>query len=104
MMSPFPILVLASQLMTVAAEDVPVFDIARGCKEEGNTVESVERCTRDEKSARDQLQSEWSQFGSTAKSACTQETSIDGTPSYVELLTGLEMARDAKKLERPPSK
>src|ERR1700691_2010466 len=101
MMSPFPILVLASQLMTVAAEDVPVFDIARGCKEEGNTVESSERCTRDEGKARGQLQTEWSQFGSTAKSTCTRETNIDGTPSYVELLTCLEMARDAKKLEKP---
>jgi hypothetical protein len=52
MMIPFPILVLASQLMTVASEDVPVFDIARGCKEEGNTVESREMHARRRKGPR----------------------------------------------------
>jgi hypothetical protein len=62
------------------------------------------RNAQDEKKARDQLQTQWSQFESTTKSACTRETSIDGTPSYVELLTCLEMARDAKKLEKPPAK
>jgi hypothetical protein len=104
MLIPFPILVLTSQLMAAAAQDIPVFDIARGCKEEGSTLESVRECARDEEEARDQLRTEWSQFGSTAKSTCTQETSIDATPSYVELLTCLEMARDAEKLEESPSK
>ena len=30
------------------------------------------------------------------KASCVRETSMDGTPSYVELLTCLEMARDVK--------
>jgi len=104
MINPYPIVVLASQLIAVAARDIPDFDIERSCKAEGDKVESVQRCSQDEKKARDQLQAQWSQFESTTKSTCTLETSSDGTRSYVELLTCLEMARDAKKLEKTPSK
>jgi hypothetical protein len=97
MLIPFPIIVFASQLIMVAAGDIPAFDIPRSCKAEGSTVESVNRCTRDERKAREQVQTEWSQFGPAAKSTCARETSIDGTHSYVEFLTCLEMARDAKQ-------
>ena len=32
MMVPIPIMILASQLIVAIADDVPKFDIARGCK------------------------------------------------------------------------
>ena len=104
MLSPFPIIVVASQLITIAAADIPIFDISRGCKAEGSSIESVERCTGDEASARNELQTEWSQFDSSSKSTCFKETTISDNPSYVELLTCLEMARDAQKRTPLPSK
>jgi hypothetical protein len=104
MLSPFPIIVLASQLITVATKNIPVFDVPRSCRAEGSTVESVERCTRDERKARNQIQTEWSRFGPAAQSSCTRETAIDGTASYVELLTCLEMAKDANAHTSVPGK
>ncbi len=38
---------------------------------------------------------QWSKFTAKDKAACISESNIDGTPSYVELQTCLEMAADA---------
>jgi hypothetical protein len=44
---------------------------------------------------------EWVQFATGDKASCTQAVSaIPGPESYVELLTCLEMARDARKLPK----
>jgi hypothetical protein len=58
--------------------------------------EEQKRCADDETQARDALQKEWTQFTSSAKKQCYEEANIDSTPSYVELLTCLEMERDVK--------
>jgi hypothetical protein len=73
---------------------VPKFDIARECQDEGGGKEVQKRCADDETQARGQLQAEWTQFTSSAKTQCIKETSMDGTPSYVEFVTCLEMERD----------
>ena len=44
---------------------------------------------------------EWPQFAMPDKTYCTRTTESGGSSSYVELLTCLELARDAKKL--PPN-
>jgi hypothetical protein len=54
----------------------------------------------DEKEARDHLQKQWAQFNPSDKAQCIQETTMGGTSSYVELLTCLEMARDARRASR----
>ena len=104
MPSPLPILFLASQLTAVAPDKFPAFDIAHTCQTEGSSVVAPGRCTQDEGKARDQVQTEWSQFAAADKATCTRTTNTDGTPSYVELLTCLEMARDAKQLKEQQSK
>src|ERR1700744_6229340 len=98
MLAHLPIIILASfPLTTVAISDsVPKFDIARECRSEGGSQATLERCAEDEAQARDQLQPQWLQFGLHDKTVCLGETNADGTPSYVELLTCLEMARDVK--------
>jgi hypothetical protein len=80
-----------------AADSVPKFDIARECRSEGGPQAVQEKCAGDEAAARDQLQPLWVQLSAADKANCVKATSADGTPSYVELLTCLEMARDAKK-------
>ncbi len=95
---PFAALFLATHLIASSAGGVPRFDVAKSCKEEADDATAVTSCIRDENEARDQLQPEWSSFNSTDRTTCSRETSEDGTPSYVELLTCLEMARDARKL------
>ena len=57
----------------------------------------LEKCAEDEAKAREELQPQWSQFSAVDKTVCIRETTMDGIPSYVELLTCLEMARDVKK-------
>jgi hypothetical protein len=91
-----PIVILASLHPIAAANTVPTFDITRECRSEGGPTDVQQRCAADEAQARDQLQQEWSQFTPTARLQCNGEASSDGTASYVEFLTCLEMERDAQ--------
>lgn len=92
-----PIVLLASMPLTPVADNVPEFDIARECRSEGGSQAVLERCTAQEAETRTQLQTQWIQFSPDDRSVCLKETSMDGSPSYVEFLTCLEMARDVKK-------
>jgi hypothetical protein len=94
-MSPFGIL-LASQLVVTVADQVPSFDVGPACRAPVDVVGiSAESCLNDEKEARQQLAKEWSHFSARDKEMCTDETK-SYNPSYVELLTCLESARDAE--------
>jgi hypothetical protein len=93
-------LALAAALTSIphiarAADAAPKFDIARNCRAEvadaAGIGETLASCTKDEEQARDELTAQWSQFARDDKTACLRETSADGTPSYVELETCLEM-------------
>jgi hypothetical protein len=97
MLMHLPIVILASFPLTTVADSAPKFDIARECRAEGGPKATLDRCVEDEAQARDQLQPEWTQFSARDKAVCMGETNGDGSPSYVELLTCLEMARDVKK-------
>ena len=50
--------------------------------------------------ARGKLNDEWGQFTPAQKTRCVSLTGLGGSPSYVELLTCLELAEAAKEL--PP--
>jgi hypothetical protein len=97
MLAHLPIVILASFPLTTVADGVPKFDIAKECRAEGGPQAVLDRCAADEATARDQLQPLWTQFNPHDKVICITNTSMDGTPSYVELKICLEMARDAKK-------
>jgi hypothetical protein len=88
------VLASASQL-SAASDAVPKFDIERNCRSElsgGSSIgETMASCKVDEERARDELTPRWSVFSQADKKLCIQETQIDGTPSYVELETCLEM-------------
>jgi hypothetical protein len=98
-----PIIILTSLHPIAIADAVPKFDIARECRAEDGSKPVQERCAADETQARDQLEKEWIQFSPGARAQCNGETSMDGTSSYVELLTCLEMERDVK-IEREAKK
>jgi hypothetical protein len=93
-----PIIILTSLHPTPIADAVPKLDIARECQFEGGLKEDLNRCITDETQAREQLQTEWTQFTPSAKTQCNQESNTDGISSYVELQTCLEMERDVKKM------
>ena len=109
MLISFSTLILASQLTVTVADNVPKFNIERGCKVDSTASslatgldETIKRCVRDEQQAQDQLQTQWSQFAPSDKALCTRETTEIGgvPPSYVELLTCLQGQQLAKKLNK----
>ncbi len=63
---------------------------------------SFEACMRDEQDTRAQLASQWDKFAAPDRETCAQDEQSGGTPRYVELLTCLQISRDAKSL--PESK
>lgn len=84
-------------LVAHAADTFPKFDIQHNCKVEvsdkSGTGETLESCVGDETRARDALQPHWNDFKKADQTHCVSETSLDGTPSYVELKICLELAR-----------
>ena len=97
MLGPVQLFLFASLPFLAVADSVPKFDIARECRAEGGSQAVLEDCASNETAARDAVEQLWVQSSAADKANCVREASIDGTPSYVELLTCLEMARDVKK-------
>jgi len=86
--------------ITVSDTAPPAFDIARECRFEGESIEALDRCSKDEADALRQLQGEWMEFVTADKTTCLGTTMIGGFTSYVELLTCLENARDVRGEEK----
>lgn len=99
-----PMLVAGSYLV-LAADQIPQLDTDASCHAAAAAATAVNRnedvCKRDEHDARVKLDQQWAQYTAAEKSRCVELSRLGGFPSYVELLTCLEMAAAAKKL--PPA-
>jgi hypothetical protein len=108
MLIPVSMIALSTQIVLTVADVVPKYDIARGCRLDSTQEldlnaglnETVKRCVADERGAMAQLQTQWSQFRATDKTQCVGEADIGDTPSYVDLLTCLQLAKDARQLPK----
>jgi hypothetical protein len=96
-----PVLLLSSQIV-LAADPVPKFDTGPSCRAAGAAAVMATRdtaaCERDEINARATLEKEWSQFTPSDQARCVRLVTLGGGPSYVELLTCLELAKQVKKI------
>jgi len=96
-----PIVLIASRIV-VAADAVPKFDVERTCRPAAVAGVPPGRdssaCQRDENDARTKLEQDWAQYSATQRTQCAGFAGLDRSPSYVELLTCLEMAKQAKEL------
>ncbi|MDH2342906.1 hypothetical protein [Bradyrhizobium sp. SSUT77] len=96
-------MILGSQLLVPVADNVPKFDVSRSCKLDlaataGLTVDqSLKSCINDEQKARRQLGALWSKMSAAQKESCTAQEAVGGTPSYVSLLTCLQMDQWVRK-------
>jgi hypothetical protein len=90
--------IVSSRLLLPAADDVPSYNLSPSCRSETVTAASDRSCLRDEQRARDTLQKQWSEFAPIDRASCLQIEETGGAPSYVELLTCLQMAASARKL------
>jgi hypothetical protein len=84
------------------ADNVPTLQVGPSCEAAGRgTVvlgRSKESCLADETAARDTLQKNWSKYSATDKQQCLGMEKTGGPSSYVELLSCLEIRRDAREI------
>jgi hypothetical protein len=103
-----PALVLAAVVLA-HAQDVPALDIepvcrgiaqqASGAGEKGGPDLGLSQCIKSEQAMRERLVKEWSTFAPADKANCVGEETSGPLPSYTDLASCLEMARDARKLD-----
>jgi len=92
-------LVFGSQLLVTVAEVLPSFDTDRGCRAAVTVMPgNFDACMKDEQDAHARLTTQWDGFAAADRETCTQNETSSGTPSYVELLTCLQMAKAAHAL------
>jgi hypothetical protein len=102
---PLPLapLFIAAQLLTTVADSVPQLNVRTSCSAAnrgGGATQDMDNCLQEEQQARAQLVKDWGQYAAADRSGCVQLSTMGGSPSYVELLTCLELAKAAK--ESPP--
>jgi hypothetical protein len=104
MILPLSALLVAVPLVLAAADRVPTFDVHPSCDGALSTAgagRGANVCVRSELAARDELAQKWSQFPVADRAHCVDVTTMTRMPSYVQVLTCLEMARDARQLKSP---
>ena len=95
---------LSATLLFAVAETVPTLNVEPGCRAAARMGDnlsldtSLRQCLADEKSARDELDKDWSQFPLALRQRCVATTQTGGDPSYVEVLVCLQMGRDAAQM------
>ncbi|MER2265446.1 hypothetical protein [Methylobacterium oxalidis] len=84
-------------LATTAAwgGELPRYDLEATCRAaptlQGSPANTDRNCLRDEAQARAQLGQQWTGFDARRRDECVQEAGLGGSPSYVALLTCLQM-------------
>jgi hypothetical protein len=101
-------LALNTLLLLPIADAVPKLNYEPLCREATKANEGLgdgldarfSRCMAEEQKARATLEKEWTKFNVSSRSSCAGMSSTMGIQSYVELLTCLEMQRDAAEMEK----
>jgi hypothetical protein len=85
-----------------AADNPPKLDVSPSCNAAYRGAISAARdkesCLADEHAAEQALTQNWSKFSDTDKTQCIGNVKTGGPASYVELLSCLEIMRDAKEI------
>jgi hypothetical protein len=102
------LLLLGAHLAVPVADNVPTLNIepvCQGIAQQGGSsfhdpamAKEKQNCLQSEQQVREELVKQWSSFSGADKNACIREATMGGDSSYTELLTCLEMARDARNL------
>ncbi len=92
-------IILTGSYLVLAADQIPQLNFEPSCRAAAEASTSQDRnadaCKRDELTARDKLKEQWGQYTPAQRTRCVSLSRLGGFPSYVELLTCLEMAKDA---------
>jgi hypothetical protein len=94
---------LGTAAVLLVAQAVPTINVEPHCRTVARNaapVGDVESCLRVEEEARVQLVAQWDQFAPADKDHCLRLSRLGVEPTYTELLTCLELARDARILRQ----
>jgi hypothetical protein len=98
-----PAFLLATQLLIAVADQVPSIDVGPSCRAAATAFgvnQDVGACIQDEKNARDELAKEWNQFSAADRASCTSLVKMGSSGTYTDLITCLEIKRDARRLPK----
>jgi hypothetical protein len=105
----FALAMLLTLTLGASADEVPVLDVNQICRgiasqaanptERGGPDLAFSDCVKSEQAIRVEIAKAWSTFGPAEKGHCVRLATLGGEPSYTELITCLEMARDVKKMQ-----
>jgi hypothetical protein len=88
--------------LTAVADDPPNLDVTATCAAAAqfsiSTGRGKEACLGDESTAQATLAQNWSKYKADDKDQCVGTVNTGGPPSYVELLSCIEILRDAKQI------
>jgi hypothetical protein len=114
LMGSVPALVLFAASIPARADEVPQLNVDPVCHgiakqsaspgEKGAPDLGFAQCVQNEQAMRQKLVGEWSTFIPSEKSNCVGEETSVPLPSYTDLITCLEMARDARRLNAQQGK
>jgi len=83
--------------LTFVADGPPDFDIEKSCAglTAGNTgiTRPQQACREDERKAQSELARSWASYPAAERNFCIESASLVGAPSYVQLLTCLQIAQ-----------
>ena len=93
---------LGLQTAAALADSPPKLDVAPSCAAAARGAVSAGRdkdaCLADERTAENALAQNWSKYNAADKTQCIGNVRTGGPPSYVELLSCLEIMRDSKAI------
>ena len=92
---------MAAGLALAAVDAVPNFNVDPSCRAaavQAASPDYVSVCRNTEQKARDEVQRQWPQVNAADKAQCVPAAMVGGNPTYTELLTCLEMARDLRQV------
>jgi hypothetical protein len=97
-------IVVTGTFLILAADKMPEFNMGPTCRAAATTgvrtsgANDDTACKRSEADARGKLEQSWDQFSGGEREHCVRLATRGGSPSYVELLTCLEMSKQANSL------
>jgi hypothetical protein len=92
---------MAATVSLAAAQPVPSFNVDPSCSataREASSPDAMTICRDTEAKARAEVVQQWSEISAAEKAQCVPLARLGGAPTYTELLTCIELTREAKRL------
>ena len=95
---------LSTRFGNSANDSVPKLNVRPSCEAAaaGAVIagRDTKACLDDERGAQDQVTQNWSKYSPTDKAQCVGMVNTGGSPSYVELLSCLDIMKDSREIHK----